>query len=94
MTRRLLAWVAVIAVFFSVLPWDRINQAPIPGVTPTTLTFDLESPQATSQQVLNLGIENLVPGEYQVEITLTDLQRGTTRSRATMVEIGSPRQRR
>jgi GWxTD domain-containing protein len=86
--------VAQFRASFQVLPWDRVLNAPLPGVTPTTLSFDLESQERTSRQVLNLGIENMVPGEYQVEVTLTDLQRGTRRTRTQMIEIGSPRQRR
>jgi GWxTD domain-containing protein len=79
---------------FRVSPWDQVLDKPIPGVSPTTLSFDLEGTEPTSRHVLNLGIENLVPGRYQVELTLTDLQRGSGRTRATMVEIGSLRQRR
>lgn len=79
---------------FRVSPWDQVLDQPLPGVTPTTLSFDLESGERTSRHVLNLGIENLVPGEYQVEVTLTDLQSGSSRTRGTMLEIGNPRQRR
>jgi GWxTD domain-containing protein len=79
---------------FQVLPWDEVMDEPIQGVTPVTLSFDLESVEPTSRQVLNLGIENLVPGRYQVLITVDDLQRGTARSRHAMVEIGSLRPRR
>lgn len=78
---------------FEVTPWDQVLDRPLPGVTPTTLSFDLESSEPTSRHVLNLGIENLVPGHYRVELTVQDLQSGQTRTRGTMVEIGSLRDR-
>ncbi len=74
---------------FQITPWDENLGRPVPGTTPTTLSFDLESLEPTSRHVLNLGIENLWPGTYQVNLTLRDLNSGSARTRATLVRIGS-----
>ena len=50
--------------------------------------------EPTSRHALNLGIENLVPGKYEVELTITDLNSGQTRTRRTLTEVGSLRRPR
>lgn len=74
---------------FRITPWDENLDRPQPGSTPTTISFDLESLEPTSHHVLDLGIENLWPGTYELHLTLTDLNSGSTRTRARLVEIGS-----
>ncbi len=79
---------------FRITPWDPRQDAPRRGAVPTSLSFNLESGSPSSRHVFGLGIENLPPGFFRVEVEILDLTSGQTRTRGSVVEVGEIRRGR
>lgn len=54
---------------------------------PVTLTIDLESQGATYQESFVIALRDQEIGHYRLEVEVTDLQRGITRTRTAPLEI-------
>jgi GWxTD domain-containing protein len=58
-----------------------------PSNPPVTLSVDLESASARSQRVFDINVSGLKVGNYHLEVTITDLVSGATKTRTVSLRL-------